>query len=228
MSTVDTHCHASLWWFEPLETLLFQMDRNGVDKAVLVQHRGEFDNGYLLEAARANPGRFAVMGLVDTTQPDAPQTLATWHARGVEGVRLSVPGRPEDGDSTPVWRKAAELGMPVSSQSHALELTTEPFKRLIEELSTLPIIIEHYGFLRLPEEQWEEGLAQAPDYIDRALAAFGAGRLMLATDYPPSASREGYANVVGLLREYLTRWSTADREAVLGGTAESLFRFATA
>jgi L-fuconolactonase len=44
MATVDTHCHVSLSRFEPVETLLFQMDTYGVDKAVLVQHGGEYDN----------------------------------------------------------------------------------------------------------------------------------------------------------------------------------------
>ena len=40
MLTIDTHCHASPTWFEPVELLLFQMDRNDVDKAVFIQHRG--------------------------------------------------------------------------------------------------------------------------------------------------------------------------------------------
>ena len=47
MLIIDTHCHAGKNWFEPIEVLEFQMDRNGVDKALLVQHGGTFDNGYL-------------------------------------------------------------------------------------------------------------------------------------------------------------------------------------
>ena len=259
MAIVDTHCHASRSWFEPLEVLLMHMERNGVDKAVLVQHRGQYDNSYLLDGARDNPGRFAVTGFVDTALPDAPDTLASWHAKGMQSVRLSIPGRRGEPDNTPVWRKAAELGMPVSTPSNAEEVTEDAFLRLIEELDDLPIILEHYGFLRLAEERWDEGyrellllarypnvymkihgfgefmprpfparepafnLAKAPDYIDRAIDAFGADRLMLATDYPPSAAREGYGNVVGLLREYLGRWSAAEQEAILGGTAERLF-----
>jgi hypothetical protein len=50
---VDTHVHAGKNWFEPIESLLFQMKQNGVDKvrkatrshsnttqAVLIQHKG--------------------------------------------------------------------------------------------------------------------------------------------------------------------------------------------
>ena len=44
MMIVDTHCHALPHWFEPVETLLHQMHANGVDKATLVQVRGQFDN----------------------------------------------------------------------------------------------------------------------------------------------------------------------------------------
>ena len=261
MDVIDTHCHASPWWLEPVETVLFQMDRNGVDKTVLVQVRGDFDNAYLLECARAHPGSFSVMGVVDTTQPDAADALTRWHDAGVGSVRLAMPGRPADGDTTTVWRRAAELRMPVSTDSNALEVTADTAKRLIEELPALPIIVEHDGFLRLPEADREQGfrellklarypnvymkvhgfggvlpkptpprdppfdLADVPDHIDRAIDAFGASRLMLATGFPLSSSREGYANIVRLVSEYLGRWSAGEREAVLGGTAASLFNF---
>ena len=57
MTIVDTHCHAGVNWFEPVELLLAQMNANGVDKAALIQHRGTFDNGYLFECAPALPGQ---------------------------------------------------------------------------------------------------------------------------------------------------------------------------
>ena len=39
MTIVDTHCHAGVNWFEPVELLLAQMNANGVDKGALIQHR---------------------------------------------------------------------------------------------------------------------------------------------------------------------------------------------
>ena len=54
---VDTHCHALPYWFEPVEILLHQMARNGVDKAVLIQINGIYDNSYLVECMRRFPGR---------------------------------------------------------------------------------------------------------------------------------------------------------------------------
>ena len=65
MLIVDSHCHAGTSWFEPIESLLFQMDRNDVDKGVLIQHRGVYDNAYLLDCVRRFPGRFTVAAMVD-------------------------------------------------------------------------------------------------------------------------------------------------------------------
>ena len=61
MLIVDTHCHALPHWFEPVEVLLHQMHANGVEKALLVQVRGQFDNRYLIECVRRFPGRFAAL-----------------------------------------------------------------------------------------------------------------------------------------------------------------------
>ena len=37
---IDTHCHVGVNWFEPVESLLFQMNENDVEKALIVQHGG--------------------------------------------------------------------------------------------------------------------------------------------------------------------------------------------
>ncbi len=75
MVVVDTHCHATPYWYEPVEILVKQMELNGVDKAVLIQIIGWFDNTYPLECIRRYPGRFSVVTCVDTDQPDAPDKL---------------------------------------------------------------------------------------------------------------------------------------------------------
>lgn len=89
MVIVDAHCHALLEWYEPIETLLFEMDRNDVDQAVLIQINGQFDNSYQAEAVRRYPGRFCSVVLVDHLQPDAPNTLERLGDGGASGVRLA-------------------------------------------------------------------------------------------------------------------------------------------
>ena len=51
---VDSHTHAGTSWFEPVETLIHQMDANGVQKAVLIQHGGMYDNAYLSGLRRSS------------------------------------------------------------------------------------------------------------------------------------------------------------------------------
>ena len=54
---IDTHCHAGLNWFEPIENLIFQMDKNFIDKAVLIQHKGSTNN-YLYECFNRFSNKF--------------------------------------------------------------------------------------------------------------------------------------------------------------------------
>jgi predicted TIM-barrel fold metal-dependent hydrolase len=143
---VDSHCHALPHWFEPVEVLLFQMDANGVEKATLVQVGGQFDNHYLIECVRRFPERFCAVVLVDTDRPDAPETLAQWVGEGAVGLRLFGPTvRSSGSDSLAIWRKAAELGIPVSVFGSPDEFTAPWFEHVLTELPDLPIIIEHLG-----------------------------------------------------------------------------------
>ena len=73
MDIVDTHCHAGTSWFEPIETLLACMDNYGVRRALLTQHRGMFDNAYLLECIDRFPGRFSAIAGVDAAAPQRPR-----------------------------------------------------------------------------------------------------------------------------------------------------------
>lgn len=261
MLTIDTHCHASPVWFEPVELLLFQMDRNDVDKAVLIQHRGQYDNRYLLECEQRFPDRFVTVGMVDTARPDAPDTLTRWAAEGIRGVRFNPLDRSPGDDPLAIWRRASELGLVASCLGTGEEYASEYFRSLIEELPDLRVIVEHLGYVGRDDEPpyriYEKILALAqypntymkvpglgeimprpipaqdptfdindvPPVIDMAIEAFGANRLMLGTDYPPCSNREGYANVVRFVREYMLRRSTEEQEAVLGGTAAALFGF---
>jgi L-fuconolactonase len=145
MLIVDTHCHALPHWFEPVEVLLHQMHANGVEKALLVQVRGQFDNRYLMECVRRFPGRFSPIVVVDTDQPDAPHVLEQWVRAGAEGVRLGPTVRSPGNDALAIWRKAAELGLPVSSLGSFEGFTSAQFTEVVREFPTLPIIVEHLG-----------------------------------------------------------------------------------
>lgn len=143
MLIVDTHCHAGLNWFEPVEMLLHQMNANEVEKAALIQHRGTFDNTYLFECARRFPGRFAVVVIVDISRPDAPAALEGWAKQGAVGVRLGPSERSPGSDPLAIWRKADELGLVVSSLGNVNDFASDGFSELVAQFPNMPIIIEH-------------------------------------------------------------------------------------
>ena len=152
MRIVDTHCHGGRNWFEPIELLLFQMNANDVDNAVLIQHRGTYDNTYLFECARRFTGRFKVVVIVDTSLPDAPATLEHWAEEGAVGVRLAPTERSPGDDPLAIWRKAGELGLVVSSLGGVDDFASDAFNNLVAELPDQPIIVEHLAGVRQDAE----------------------------------------------------------------------------
>jgi predicted TIM-barrel fold metal-dependent hydrolase len=72
------------------QDLLQQMSVAGVDRVVIVTPSwSRSGNEYSLQAAKANPERFRVMGLFDITAPPDPSALENWkHQEGMLGIRL--------------------------------------------------------------------------------------------------------------------------------------------
>ncbi|MBI4308282.1 MAG: amidohydrolase [Chloroflexi bacterium] len=254
MVIVDTHCHAGVEKYEPIEVLLFQMHRSGVDKATVVQHLGQYDNRYLIECMRRFPGRFAIIGLVDVTKPEAPKTLERWAKDGIEGVRIRAEWRSPGKDGLAIWKKASELGLPVSSLGEEDVLASDEFRKLVEGLPDLKLIIEHIGRAgrdeKPPYTKFRKVLALAkhpnvfmkiggcgeisnppfpyqtiPPFMEMAYDAFGPTRLMWGSDWPPVVMREGYRNALQFTMERFPAKSAKDKEWVFGKTALSLFKF---
>jgi L-fuconolactonase len=63
--------------------------------------------------------------------------------------------------------------------------------------------------------------------VDVAFACFGAGRLMIGSDWPVCTLAGPYGRVMRLVMEYVERCTAAEREAVLGGNAARFWRLAT-
>lgn len=261
MVIVDSHCHVSLSWYEPVESLLGQMERNGVEHAVLIQMQGQANNEYQFECVRRFPGRFAPVVIVDTARPDAPQTLERLAGEGASGVRLGPGTRSPGDDPLAIWRAAARLGLPVSCGGTGAEFASDEFAGLVEALPELPIVVEHLGSVSRPDpdDAGSEtrrrvfslarfpnlsikvpGLGEfcrralpvvepfpferpIPTYLEDAYQAFGPGRMMWGSDYPPVSGREGYRNALRLAMDQFATRSREDRDRIFGGTALSIF-----
>ena len=145
MVIVDSHCHVSPCWYEPVESLLYQMDRNGVERAVLVQMNGQADNRYQFEVTRRFPGRFTSVAWIRTEGPDACDKLRRLADHGIVGVRFSAMTKSPGGDELAIWRTAAELGLPVSCGGSSADFASEQFARVVRAFPELPIVVEHLG-----------------------------------------------------------------------------------
>ena len=143
MMIVDTHCHASLAWFEPVEALIDQMDGNGVRHAVLVQIRGQYNNDYQFECVGRFPNRLVSVVAVNRDAADAEQHLEQLKIRGARGIRLWASWVDEGG--LKLWRAASRLSLPVSCNGSAAEFASTEFSHLVESLPSVPIVIEHLG-----------------------------------------------------------------------------------
>ena len=143
MKIIDSHCHAGLSWFEPVEMLITQMDLNNVDKGVLIQHRGVYDNAYLFDCADRFPGRFYVVVLVEVKNNKATNHLQKLADAGAHGVRMQPADRSDDPDPLAIWRKAQSLRLPVSTLGTLDQFASSWFEEMVKELNELTIVIEH-------------------------------------------------------------------------------------
>ena len=88
MEIVDVYTHCGISKYEPIERVRAVMAAAGVNRAVLVQHLGEFDNGYIESVVASGPGHFAGVGLVDHTSARASDDLRRMAGSGrFRGVR---------------------------------------------------------------------------------------------------------------------------------------------
>ena len=73
------------------EELLAQAQPLGVQRGVLIQHSiyHLFDNSYLIEAARQQPERFRVVGMLDDRQPEVAAAMPRLREQHVTGFRIT-------------------------------------------------------------------------------------------------------------------------------------------
>lgn len=250
MHIVDTHCHAGLHKYEPVETLLYHMEQSGVDQAVLIQHMGHYDNGYHLNCLERYPGRLASAMLVEPEDDGA--RIRQWAERGQRGIRMRPTSRAAASDPLAQWRAAAELDLVVSVLCKPPQLLSAEFGEVLANFPDLRIVIEHLGGVGTaaepPYDQYRQVLAlaerpslymkipglgefcpppppfhNAPPLARMAVDAFGPQRLMWGSDFPPVSSREGYDNGLRGIRDHLGDLSADELGWIFGGTARKVW-----
>ena len=100
------------------EHALKEMDAGGVDAAILTPHTPWDPNAneLCMEAARAHPDRFAILGNFPLDQPESRALVDTWKQRpGMLGCRFTFIGAeqskwPTDGTVDWLWPAAERAG----------------------------------------------------------------------------------------------------------------------
>jgi L-fuconolactonase len=235
--TVDTHVHVVSpdrgrypvrdnppdWPAVTGGSLAGAMGEQGVTRALLVQSffTYGFDNSYALDCAAADPGRFAVVCVIDQTAPDAADVLAKMVAEhGVRGVRLMPKGMPEgvlwDPQTFAVWERAGELGIPVTVAAEIQHVPRMP--AVVERFPGVTVCFEHMWGIEVDQPPFERlrpvvALSEFPDVhlklapnnsvaareagippralFDHLIRHFGIERLMWGSNYPAHPARFG-------------------------------------
>jgi len=180
--------------FEPAsfryQSLIAAMDEAGVDKAILVPRSfNGANNDYVIQALRAHPDRFAVMGRVPLNESEGKPLLETWKSEpGMLGVRLTFHrdgNRPHltDGTMDWFWPEAERHGIP--AMVHAPERLPE-IGKLAERYPGLNFIIDHLGFARATID------AATGPAVDRLIALARYPNVSVKVSTMPAYSTEPY------------------------------------
>ena len=144
------------------EDALKEMDAGGVDAAILTPHTPWDPNAneLCMEAVRAHPDRFAILGNFPLDKPESRALVDTWKQRpGMLGCRFTFIGPeqskwPTDGTVDWLWPAAERAGLPIAMMAaNFLPKVAEVAQRH----PNLKLILDHLGRPRgdaSPSERW--------------------------------------------------------------------------
>jgi L-fuconolactonase len=153
IEVIDCHVHVGLAKYGPVEPYLAAMAEHGLRRAVLVQYIGNHDNAYLEDCLRRYPGRFAAIGAVDVTRPDAPDFLRALAEGGAfRGIRLAAGTRSPGRDPLAIWRCIDQLGLIASVSGPHSDFLGDDFAGIVDAFPDAHFRLEHLGWLRLDHD----------------------------------------------------------------------------
>jgi predicted TIM-barrel fold metal-dependent hydrolase len=172
------------------DELLTEMAAAGVDAAVI--HPPSWDpnsNAVAIDAARAHPDKFAILGHFPLDRPESRVLIDTWKTQpGMLGLRFALV-RPEqqtwheDGTMDWLWPAAEQAGLPVALLAGRF---LPVFRGIAERHPGLKLIIDHLGLVRRTKDA--AAFATLPELI--ALAKLP--NVAIKATGAPSCSSEPY------------------------------------
>ncbi len=210
MAITDAYAHCGLRKYRPVADLDAVMDRNGVQRTVIAQHLGEYDNSYIESLVRARPNRFAGVFLVDWNSPGALDAITRWKQTGAfAGIRF-----PSDSilSHAPLWQWAAQLKLHIVVSAPFPKPVVDALSHFASHNSRTSIVLTHLGTPLLAGHRnvfvQISGMHKIgkPPYtglvpqISELRRRFGWARLLYGSNYPVMEKDEIYAAEIDLLR----------------------------
>ena len=137
-------------YISPAEELIAYMDREDIDRTVLIQsaYHG-YDNSYLCDCLRRYPDRLHGVALIDPRRADAAGELARlYRDHGVQGMRLYAILAPDASwlsadDQHQLWDAARLMGVPFTWFGHCAQIPMlEP---MLQRYPEVKVIVDHLG-----------------------------------------------------------------------------------
>jgi L-fuconolactonase len=246
--TVDGYAHCGLDKYLPVAALDAAMRASDVSAAVLCQHLGQFDNGYIAALIRERPERFAGVALLDHRGPAWDRELAAVAEQGFRGVRFTADVLRERPGLVAAVADGGLISVVYAAEGIAPIIG--PLRELAGGHPGAPLVISHLGGPRVEGRRLVAGeeiltlaehanvnvllsglhmfcpfpYAALDGLIGGVLDAFGADRILWGSNFPVCGERaDDYGREVGLLRE--GRWGVdhAAAAAIADTTARRLW-----
>jgi L-fuconolactonase len=234
----DAYAHCGLRKYRPYADLDRAMRAAGVQRAVLVQHHGEFGNAYLESIVRREPDRFRAVFLVDAGAPGAMDAITFWAGRGwFRGIRFRAGSIAAH---RPLWDWAATLGLHIVAD-RPVDAVLEPLAQFAADHPRSQLIVTHLGYAEgggpwplaarpnvLVQISGMHSHGQAPydglrPWIERLFREFGPARLLYGSNYPVMGEDSVYRNEIGLLRGGRLGVPAAHAPAVMDANARRVW-----
>lgn len=245
---VDAYSHCGISKYLPVEDVLEVMEGAGVNKSVLCQHLGEYDNGYLADVVGRYPQKFAAAFMVDAGSPEAPDNLRRWHSTGCfRGLRV-VGSALQSSQS--LCLEALELGMNlVVYAPDGIADSLSGIRAMARQEHRSRIIISHLGNPKLKDDQLVGGrdllqLASEPaifvqlsglsmfceyphqllaEFIRETVHQFTAERILWGSNFPVCGDKDAYVRDLSMVLSGAWRLDPRQVEWITGRTAEKVW-----
>jgi L-fuconolactonase len=160
----------------------------------------------------------------------APGAAALWERADALGLNITVAGSLRelaDPEMERVCERYGQARLHLEHLAHPDPKEAEPYPtyRRALGLARFPHVSlkvsGFYGFTALPWSPYVDTLR----FVEMAVEAFGARRMMWGSDFPPVSFREGYHNTVRFASQVIPLPSYEDRAYLLGRCALTQWRF---